>query len=138
MKKVEVQAKVKAEIKRARSSLNLDLSLVPVLLRFWLGGSPIDPVENTFVATCQGGRFSHGIVATWRRQDGRQPRGFIVRQVARGLLEVMTGCCLSAIDALSPLGDVEIQFENTLLREMMFEGARNQSFPRLSKQGPFG
>jgi hypothetical protein len=50
----------------------------------------------------------------------------------------MTGCCPSAIEALSPLGDVEIQFENTLLREMIFEGARNQSFPRLSKQGPFG
>jgi hypothetical protein len=50
----------------------------------------------------------------------------------------MTGRGFSPINALSPLGDVEIQLENTLLREMMFEGARNQSFPRLSKQGPFG
>jgi hypothetical protein len=50
----------------------------------------------------------------------------------------MTGRCFSPIDALPPLGDVEIQLENTLLREMLFEGASNQSFPRLSKQGPFG
>ena len=38
---------------------------------------------------------------------------------------MMTGRGLSAIDALPPLGDVEIQLENTLLREMLFEGARN-------------
>jgi len=50
----------------------------------------------------------------------------------------MTGRGLSTIDALPPLGDVEIQLENTFLREMMFEGTRNQSFPRFSKQGPFG
>ena len=50
----------------------------------------------------------------------------------------MAGRSLSAIDALPPLGDVEIQLENTLFREMLFEGARNQHFPRLSKQGPFG
>ena len=118
----------------------------PSLLRFWLwfglllwlGGFPIDPLEDTVVATSQGGRFSHWIVSTWRRQDGRQPRCLVGRQVARGLLEVMTGRGFSPINALSPLGDVEIQLENTLLREMMFEGARYQSFPRLSKQGPFG
>ena len=50
----------------------------------------------------------------------------------------MTGCSLSAIDALPPLGNVEIQLENTFLREMLFERPRNQRFPRLSKQGPFG
>ena len=79
-----------------------------MLLRHWMGGSPIDPVEYTIVAPSQGGRFSHRIVSTRRRQDGRQPRGLIGRQVARGFLEVMTGRCLSAIDALPPLGDVEL------------------------------
>ena len=88
-----------------------------------MGGSPVDLLENTFVATSQGGRFSHWIVSPWRWQDGRQPRGLVGRQITRGLLEVMTSRCLSAIDALPPFGNIEIQLENTLLREMLFEGS---------------
>ena len=45
----------------------------------------------------------------------------------------MAGRRLSAVDALPPFGDVEIQLENTLLRELMFESARDQGFSRFSK-----
>ena len=41
------------------------------------------PVEDPVVATSQGVCFSQRIVPTWRRQDGRQPRGLVGRQVKR-------------------------------------------------------
>ena len=90
------------------------------------------------MAASKEGCFSYRIISPWRRQDGGQPCGLVGCQVAGGLLKVMTGRGFSAIDTLTPLGNVEIQLKNTFLCEMMFERACNQSFPHLSKQGPFG
>ena len=87
------------------------------------------------MATRQEGGFLNRVVSPWRRQDGCKPGCLVGRQVARGLLEVMTGRGFSAIDALPPFNDIEIQLEDTFLCEMLFERPRNQRFTRLSKQG---
>ena len=98
----------------------------------------INSIEDPFVSASQSRCFSDRIVSPGRGEDGCQPGGLVGRQVVCGLLEVVAGCGFRSIDTLSPFGDVEVQFENTFLRELLFEGASDQGFPGLSKQGSFG
>lgn len=98
----------------------------------------VDPFSDTVMAVGEEGRFSQRVVSARRRQDRRQPGGLVRRQVARGFFKVVTGGGFSAIDALSPFGHVQIKFENAFLRQVSFERARNQRFPRFSYEGSFG
>jgi len=106
----------------------------------WCGvhGMAVDPFPNAVMAACKEIRFSQGVVSARGRQDRRQPGGLVGRQVARGFLKVVTGGGFSAIDAFPPFGYVEIELENAFLRQVSFERARNQRFPRFSYEGSFG
>ena len=86
------------------------------------------------MATSEGGCFSHRIVSLGRRQNSRQPGCFVGAEFGSGFPEVMPGRGFCAIYAPSPFGDVEIQFENALFRQMVFERSRNQRFPRFSEK----
>ena len=81
--------------------------LVRLLVGDWHGsrGLPIDPFQNTFVASSEESGFSPGIISTRRRQNSRQPGGFVGCEI-RGFRSV-TGRSFSAITC--PTGDVEVQ-----------------------------
>lgn len=42
-----------------------------------------------------------------------------------------------AVDAMSPLSHIEVQFKNALLGEALFEFTSNQSFLGFPKERPF-
>lgn len=66
-------------------------------------------------------RLSEWVVTARRRQDGRQPGRFFCGEVLGGFPEVVARSRFSAVHAVSPFCDIEIQFENPLLGQVVFQ-----------------
>src|SRR5664279_6006012 len=82
--------------------------------------------------------MAHGVVDSWRGDDGRKRRGLLAGQIARGLAHVPARRRFHSEGPRSELDDVQIELEDAFLRELPFEPPGDEELTELAPRRPRG
>ena len=98
----------------------------------------LQPANDVALPSSEIGGVPNRVIASRGRKNRGQQGCLLDRKILGGLSEMVARRRFRSKDALAPFGDIQIQFENLLFRQMVFQGAGDQGLPGFPQQRPFG